>query len=89
MTTTHTLTVPWRDGTVTVTVTVTPPFAGRWGGPPDNWEPPEPGELDFEAIPAGVTDDDMPELEDLVWAALESEDYGPDPDEQYERWRDE
>jgi hypothetical protein len=85
---THTLTIPWGDGTVTVTVTVTPRYVARLNGDPDTWAPGGPDELDFESIPPGILDDDLPDLADRVWAALEGYDYGPDPDEQYERWRD-
>ena len=41
---------------IVVTGTYAPEYGGRYGGPPDNWEPPEPAEVSIDS--ASFTDGD-------------------------------
>lgn len=84
----HRIEVQFKGNTVICHVSISRGWPGHSSGPPDTWAPAEPDELQWDAIPPGITDDELPDLEDRVWAALEAEDDGPDQDEAYERWRD-
>lgn len=82
----RTVYITWHDETVRVNCTVSPGRRAFMSGSVDNWEPADPPTIEFDAIPPGVLDDDMPDFEDRVWNALADADE-PDMDAAYDNWR--
>lgn len=69
-----------KVGKAEVACIVEKPYPGNYAGPPDSWEPPDPGYigavhlfLPSKNLWAPVSIDKAPHLEDQIWDALEVE----------------
>ena len=71
------LEIYWRGERCKVSGTAHSGTPARLSGPPDTWSPAEPAEVDFDDLPPGVLDDDLPDFADRVLEVL-SEEYDYD-----------